>query len=167
MTYACSPHRIEVAGAGLRDDCEPDEANAALRLLPDCTQWCLTRNPITPQAAALAREAARAQAALLIDDDYVSDIDSERDPYLRRAASNRRCTCAGIRPAPPQVSDFHDRGSLALLGYRWRPTIMDEGGCSPPGTGPRDRDYAIAYRYATAIASSRSAERAGAARSLT
>jgi hypothetical protein len=84
MTYACSPHRIEVAGAGLRDDCEPDEANAALRLLPDWTQWCLTRNLITPQAAALAREAANAQAELLVEEDYVSDIDKERDPYLRR-----------------------------------------------------------------------------------
>ena len=84
MTYACSPHRIEVTGAGLRDGYEHDQANAALRLLPHWAQWSLTRNPITPEAAARSMEAASAQAALLFAEDYVPDIDKERDPYLRR-----------------------------------------------------------------------------------
>jgi hypothetical protein len=84
MLHACSPHRIEVTGALLRDGYEPDQANAALQLLPDWTRWCLSRRPITPEAATRSLEAASAQAALLIDEDYVHDIDEERDPFTHQ-----------------------------------------------------------------------------------
>jgi hypothetical protein len=82
MLYACSPHRIEVTGGLLRDGYEPDQANAALRLLPAWTQWCLRRRPITPEAAARSAEAATNQAALLVNEDYVRGSDEERDPFL-------------------------------------------------------------------------------------
>jgi hypothetical protein len=84
LFYACSPHRIEATGVLLRDGYEPDYANAALRLLPEWTQWCLTRRPISPEAATRSREAASAQAALLIEENYVANLDEERNPFARQ-----------------------------------------------------------------------------------
>jgi hypothetical protein len=84
LFYACSPHRIETAGALIRDEYEPSYANAALRLLPDWTQWVLSRRPIDPEAAKRSLEAARAQEATLIDENYVADPEKERNPFARQ-----------------------------------------------------------------------------------
>jgi hypothetical protein len=84
LFYACSPHRIETTAALIRDDYEPGYANAALGLLPDWAEWVLSRRPIDPEAAERSLEAARAQAATLIDENYVADPDKERDPFTRQ-----------------------------------------------------------------------------------
>jgi hypothetical protein len=84
MTFGCSPHRIETSGTLIREGYEADDANAALRLLPDWAQWCLAQRPITPEAAARSLEAARTQAAMLVDEGYVFDSAEERDPFIRR-----------------------------------------------------------------------------------
>jgi hypothetical protein len=82
MFYACSPHRIEVTGIELRDDYEPDDANAALRLLPDWVQWCAERTGLDAESAARSLEAARAQAAIVVDENRAPDPD--RDPFARQ-----------------------------------------------------------------------------------
>jgi len=82
LFYACSPHRIEVTGILLRDDYDPDEANAALQLLPDWVQWCAERTGLAPEPAARSLEAARAQAAIVVDENHVPDPD--RDPFARQ-----------------------------------------------------------------------------------
>jgi hypothetical protein len=84
MAYGCSPHRIEMTGVGLREGLEPDLANLALRLLPDWTQWCLTRRPVDPEAAARSLAAARVQAAIVVDDHYIVGSEEEQDPFTRR-----------------------------------------------------------------------------------
>jgi hypothetical protein len=84
MSFGCSPHRIETTGGLIREGYEADDANAALRLLPQWTQWCLTQRPIDPEAAARSLEAARAQAALLVDEDYQPGREEDRDPFIRR-----------------------------------------------------------------------------------
>jgi hypothetical protein len=84
MSFGCSPHRIETTGGLIREGYESDDANAALRLLPEWTQWCLTHRPIDPEAAARSLEAARAQAALLVGDDHEPDSEEDRDPFIRR-----------------------------------------------------------------------------------
>jgi hypothetical protein len=81
MFYACSPHRIEVTGILLRDDYDPDEANAALRLLPDWVQWCAEHTGLDAGPAARSLEAARAQAAIVADENH--DPDPDRDPFDR------------------------------------------------------------------------------------
>jgi hypothetical protein len=82
MFYACSPHRIEVTGISIRDDYEPDHANATLRLLPEWVQWCAERSGLDAEFAARSLEAARAQAAIVVDENYAPDLD--RDPFARR-----------------------------------------------------------------------------------
>jgi hypothetical protein len=82
MFCACSPHRIEVTGIELRDDYEPDDANAALQLLPDWVQWCAERTGLDAESAARSLEAARAQAAIVVDENHAPDPD--RDPFARQ-----------------------------------------------------------------------------------
>jgi hypothetical protein len=82
MFYACSPHRIEVTGIELRDDYEPDDANAALQLLPHWVQWCAERTGLDAEAAARSLEAARAQAAIVVNENR--DPDPDRDPFARQ-----------------------------------------------------------------------------------
>src|SRR5260221_7620695 len=82
MFYACSPHRIEDTGILLRDDCDPDDANSALELLPEWVQWCAERSGLDSESTARSLEAARAQAAIVVDDSYVPGPD--RDPFARR-----------------------------------------------------------------------------------
>jgi hypothetical protein len=82
MFYACSPHRIEVTGILIRGDYEPDYANAALGLLPEWVQWCAERSGLDAKFTARSLEAARAQAAIVIDEDHAPGPD--RDPFARQ-----------------------------------------------------------------------------------
>lgn len=63
--YACSPHRIEAAAHLIREELYPEHAGAAIRLLPDWTQWCIERNGLSGDAAARARGAAMSAASAL------------------------------------------------------------------------------------------------------
>jgi hypothetical protein len=82
MFYACSPHRIEETGGLLRDDYEPDYANAALRLLPEWVQWCAERSGLDSESTARSLEAASAQAAIVVDENYAPGPD--RNPFARQ-----------------------------------------------------------------------------------
>ncbi len=66
--YACSPHRIEMAAQLIRDGYFAEDANLALRLLPEWTQWCIEQTGLDGDAAARSRAAARAAAAALVDE---------------------------------------------------------------------------------------------------
>ena len=57
--YACSPHRIEMAAHLIREGYFADDANPALRLLPEWTEWCIERTGLDGDAAARSRAAAR------------------------------------------------------------------------------------------------------------
>jgi hypothetical protein len=81
--YACSPHRIEMLGRLVRDDFLPEEGNAVLRMLPDWVQWCADRTGLPRELAAPALEAAHAEAANPVTDDYVPD-DGDNGPFRRR-----------------------------------------------------------------------------------
>ena len=67
--YACSPHRIEMTAHLIRDGYFPDHANAALRLLPEWTQWCIGQSGLNGDFAARSRAAALTEAAALISEE--------------------------------------------------------------------------------------------------
>jgi hypothetical protein len=75
--YSCSPHRIEVTALLIRDSYSPDEANTALRLLPEWTQWCIEQSGLGPDFAARSRAAALTEAAA-----PVSEV--KRNPFAER-----------------------------------------------------------------------------------
>jgi hypothetical protein len=75
--YACSPHRIEIAAHLIREGFLPDYANAALRLLPEWTQWCIEQSGLSGDFAARSRGAALTEAAALVDEET-------RDPAAER-----------------------------------------------------------------------------------
>jgi hypothetical protein len=83
--YACSPHRIEMAAHLIRDGYLPDHANAALRLLPEWTQWCIGQNGLNDDFAARSRGAALTEAAALADQE-THDPAAERNetPFRRQ-----------------------------------------------------------------------------------
>lgn len=83
--FACSPHRIEMTARLVRDEFEPDDANAALRLLPEWAAWCAERGGIDGNLAARALNAARAEAANLLakDERYVPPPASGSVPFRR------------------------------------------------------------------------------------
>ena len=83
--YACSPHRIEMAAHLIREGYFPDYANAALRLLPEWTQWCIGQSGLTADFAARSRAAALTEAAALLDEE-THDPAAERDeaPFRRQ-----------------------------------------------------------------------------------
>jgi hypothetical protein len=82
--YACSPHRIEMAAHLIRDGYFPDHANAALRLLPEWTQWCIEQSGLNGDFAARSRAAALSEAAALVDEE-THDPAAEQDeaPFRR------------------------------------------------------------------------------------
>ena len=82
--YACSPHRIEMAARLIRDGYYPDHANAALRLLPEWTQWCIEQTGLTGDFAARSRAAALTEAASLVDDEACDPATSQNEPRFRR-----------------------------------------------------------------------------------
>ena len=83
--YACSPHRIEMAARLIRDGYFPDHANAALRLLPEWTQWCIGQSGLNGDLAARSRAAALTEAAALVDEE-THDPAAERNeaPFRRQ-----------------------------------------------------------------------------------
>ena len=83
--YACSPHRIEMAARLIRDAYFPDHANAALRLLPEWTQWCIGQSGLTGDFAIRSRTTALTEAAALVDEETY-DPAAERDeaPFRRQ-----------------------------------------------------------------------------------
>ena len=83
--YACSPHRIEMAAHLIRDGYVPGYANAALRLLPEWTQWCIGQSGLDGDLAARSRAAALTEAAALVDEE-TNVLAAERDeaPFRRQ-----------------------------------------------------------------------------------
>ena len=66
----------------------PDErslyANAALRLLPEWTEWCIEQSVLDGDAAARSREAARSAASVLVDDeDDEPAAEDDKAPFRR------------------------------------------------------------------------------------
>jgi len=83
--YACSPHRIEMAAHLIREGYLPDYANAALRLLPEWTQWCIEQSGLPGDFAARSRAAGLTEAAALVDEE-THDPAAERNeaPFRRQ-----------------------------------------------------------------------------------
>jgi hypothetical protein len=82
--YACSPHRIEMTARLIRDAYFPDNANAALRLLPEWTQWCIEQSGLTGDFAARSRAAALTEAAALVDEETRHPASDRDEPPFRR-----------------------------------------------------------------------------------
>ncbi|HEY1004797.1 MAG TPA: hypothetical protein VGD83_34680 [Streptosporangiaceae bacterium] len=83
--YACSPHRIEMAARLIRDGYVPGHANAALRLLPEWTQWCIGQSGLDGDLAARSRAAALTETVALVDEE-TNALAAERDgaPFRRQ-----------------------------------------------------------------------------------
>ena len=83
--YACSPHRIEMTAHLMRESYFPDYANAALRMLPEWTEWCIGQSGLNGGFAARSRAAALTEAAALASEE-TQDSAAERDeaPFRRR-----------------------------------------------------------------------------------
>jgi hypothetical protein len=83
--YSCSPHRIEMAAHLIREGYVPDDANQALRLLPEWTRWCIEKSGLGGAAADRSREAARSAASTLVEDadDRPAAADDEA-PFRRQ-----------------------------------------------------------------------------------
>jgi hypothetical protein len=82
--YACSPHRIELAARLIRDVYLADYANAALRLLPEWTQWCIEQSGTNADLAARSRAAALIEAAALVDGEKHAPAAQQNEPPFRR-----------------------------------------------------------------------------------
>jgi hypothetical protein len=82
--YACSPHRIEMAARLIRDVYHPGHANAALRLLPEWTQWCIEQSGLTGDLAARARAAALTEAITLVDEEEPHSAPERPEAPFRR-----------------------------------------------------------------------------------
>jgi hypothetical protein len=82
--HACSPHRIEMAARLLRDSYFPAYANAALRLLPEWTEWCIEQSGLDGDAATRSREAARSAASELVDEEDDRPVTEDDTTPFRR-----------------------------------------------------------------------------------
>ena len=84
--YACSPHRIEMAAHLIRQSYDADDANPALRLLPEWTQWCIEQSGLDDDHATRSREAARVAASTLVDDedDGAGGGEDDEAPFRRQ-----------------------------------------------------------------------------------
>ena len=82
--YACSPHRIEMTAHLIRDGYFPDHANAALRLLPEWTQWCIGQSGLNGDFAARSRAAALTEAAALISEETHNPAAERNEAPFRR-----------------------------------------------------------------------------------
>lgn len=82
--YACSPHRIEMAAHLIREGYFADYANAALRLLPEWTEWCIEQAGLDGDAAARSRAAARSAASGVVDEDDEPVTKDVTMPFRRR-----------------------------------------------------------------------------------
>jgi hypothetical protein len=82
--YSCSPHRIEMAAHLIRDGYFPDAANAALRLLPEWTQWCIEQSGLDADFAARSRAAVLTEAAALVDEEAHGPAVRQNEAPFRR-----------------------------------------------------------------------------------
>jgi hypothetical protein len=82
--YACSPHRIEMTALLIRDGYFPGHANAALRLLPEWTQWCIGQSGLSGDFAARSRAAALTEAAALVDEETNAPAAERNEVPFRR-----------------------------------------------------------------------------------
>jgi hypothetical protein len=82
--YACSPHRIEMAAHLIREGYLADYANAALRLLPEWTQWCIGQSGLSGDFAARSRGAALTEAAALVDEETHNPAAERNEAPFRR-----------------------------------------------------------------------------------
>lgn len=83
--YACSPHRIEMTARLIRDGYFAKDANAALRLLPRWTQWCIEQSRLDGEFAAQSRDAALSEAAALVDEEAAErNAEPDDGPFRRR-----------------------------------------------------------------------------------
>jgi hypothetical protein len=82
--YACSPHRIEMAAHLIREGYFADDANPALRLLPEWTEWCIEQNGLDGNVAAQSRAAARVAASALVDEEGDEPAAEDGEAPFRR-----------------------------------------------------------------------------------
>jgi hypothetical protein len=82
--YACSPHRIKDTAALLRDQYIPEYANAALLVLPEWVEWCVSRVSLDEVFGARSRAAARAESMALASDDTAQAEPDDEEPYRRQ-----------------------------------------------------------------------------------
>ncbi len=82
--YACSPHRIEMTAHLIRDGYLADYANAALRLLPQWTEWCIEQGELKGDFAARSRSAALTEAAAFVDGETDKQGAERDDTPFRR-----------------------------------------------------------------------------------
>ena len=68
----------------IRDGYFPDHANAALRLLPEWTQWCIGQSGLNGDLAARSRVAALTEAAALVDEESNARAALRNEPPFRR-----------------------------------------------------------------------------------
>ena len=68
----------------IRDGYHAEYANAALRLLPSWTEWCIEQGGLDADLAARSRgEALTAAAALVDDETYEPDVKGDSAPFRR------------------------------------------------------------------------------------
>ena len=69
----------------IRDGYLAEHANAALRLLPEWTQWCIEQSGLTGDLAARSRDAALTEAAALVDEEADEGAgENDGKPFRRR-----------------------------------------------------------------------------------
>ena len=68
----------------IRDAYFPDHANAALRLLPEWTQWCIEQSGLNGDLAARSRAAALTEAAALVDEEKHHPAAERNEAPFRR-----------------------------------------------------------------------------------
>jgi hypothetical protein len=81
---ACSPHRIRQAAVLIRNLYLADDANQAVRLLPEWTQWCIDTTGLTGPAAERALQTAAAEAANLVEGTYKPGGVDDTEPFRVR-----------------------------------------------------------------------------------
>ena len=85
LFYACSPHRVEMTARLIRDGYLAEYANAALRLLPRWTQWCIEQGGLDGELAARSRGAALTEAAALVNEETAErDAEPDDGPFRRQ-----------------------------------------------------------------------------------
>ena len=83
-SYACSPHRIQMAARLIRDAYILDYANEALRLLPEWTQWCIEQYGLNADLAARSRATALTESTTLVDEEKKPPKVQQDEPPFRR-----------------------------------------------------------------------------------
>jgi hypothetical protein len=68
----------------VRDGYFPDYANAALRLLPEWTQWCIEQSGLDGDFAARSRAAALTESAALVDEEAHGPAVRQNEAPFRR-----------------------------------------------------------------------------------